>query len=73
MCGAESPGNEETLFAMWCVAPGPTETITRDRVRRGRSTLLHNGIESTRGRYGAYLLRDRVQGHELHGRAAVPA
>jgi ATP-dependent helicase Lhr and Lhr-like helicase len=29
--------------------------------------LLHNGIESTRGRYGAYLLRDRVQNH-LHAR-----
>ena len=30
-------------------------------------SLLHNGIESTRGRYGAYLLRDRVQG-QLHAR-----
>src|SRR5580658_1152379 len=29
--------------------------------------LLHNGIESSRGRYGSYLLRDRVQGH-LHAR-----
>jgi ATP-dependent Lhr-like helicase len=29
--------------------------------------LLHNGIESTRGRYGAYLLRDQVHGH-LHAR-----
>jgi ATP-dependent Lhr-like helicase len=29
--------------------------------------LLHNGIENSRGRYGAYLLRDRVQGH-LHAR-----
>jgi ATP-dependent Lhr-like helicase len=29
--------------------------------------LLHNGIESSRGRYGAYLLRDRVQG-QLHAR-----
>jgi ATP-dependent Lhr-like helicase len=29
--------------------------------------LLHNGIESSRGRYGAYILRDRVQGH-LHAR-----
>jgi ATP-dependent Lhr-like helicase len=29
--------------------------------------LLHNGIESSRGRYGAYLLRDRVQNH-LHAR-----
>jgi ATP-dependent helicase Lhr and Lhr-like helicase len=29
--------------------------------------LLHNGIENTRGRYGAYLMRDQVQGH-LHAR-----
>jgi ATP-dependent Lhr-like helicase len=29
--------------------------------------LLHNGIESSRGRYGAYILRDRVLGH-LHAR-----
>ena len=29
--------------------------------------LLHNGIESSRGRYGAYILRDRVQG-QLHTR-----
>ncbi len=29
--------------------------------------LLHNGIEVSRGRYGAYILRDRVQGH-LHAR-----
>ncbi len=29
--------------------------------------LLHNGIESSRGRYGAYILRDRVQGH-VHAR-----
>ena len=30
-------------------------------------TLLHEGIESSRGRYGAYLLRDRVNG-QLHAR-----
>ena len=29
--------------------------------------LLHNGIENSRGRYGAYILRDRVHGH-LHAR-----
>jgi ATP-dependent Lhr-like helicase len=29
--------------------------------------LLHNGIENSRGRYGAYILRDQVQGH-LHAR-----
>ncbi len=31
------------------------------------SRLLHEGIESSRGRYGAYLLRDRVNG-QLHAR-----
>ena len=31
------------------------------------SVLLSEGIEVTRGRYGAYLLRDRVHGH-LHAR-----
>jgi ATP-dependent Lhr-like helicase len=30
-------------------------------------SLLHTGIESSRGRYGAYIMRDRVQGH-LHAR-----
>ncbi|HWZ50546.1 MAG TPA: hypothetical protein VNW54_03700, partial [Granulicella sp.] len=30
-------------------------------------TLLHTGIESSRGRYGAYLLRDTIQ-HHLHPR-----
>jgi ATP-dependent Lhr-like helicase len=29
--------------------------------------LLHNGIESSRGRYGAYLLRDSIHG-QLHAR-----
>ncbi|MGA8940872.1 MAG: DEAD/DEAH box helicase, partial [Acidobacteriaceae bacterium] len=29
--------------------------------------LLHNGIENSRGRYGAYILRDQVHGH-LHAR-----
>jgi ATP-dependent Lhr-like helicase len=29
--------------------------------------LLHNGIENSRGRYGAYIMRDQVQGH-LHAR-----
>jgi len=29
--------------------------------------LLHNGIENSRGRYGAYILRDQVQRH-LHAR-----
>jgi ATP-dependent Lhr-like helicase len=29
--------------------------------------LLHNGIENSRGRYGAYLMRDQIQGH-LHAR-----
>ncbi len=64
MCGAES-WEEEALYDVVRRA-WPYRNLTPagfDEVL----ALLHNGIESTRGRYGAYLLRDRVQGH-LHGR-----
>ena len=44
----------------------PYRNLTRDAYDELVS-LLHNGIESSRGRYGAYLLRDRVQNH-LHAR-----
>ena len=64
MCGAES-WHEDDLFATvrqaWCY-----RDLTRAHFDELVS-LLHNGIESTRGRYGAYLLRDRVQG-QLHAR-----
>ncbi len=62
--GAE-PWNEDALFATVRRA-WPYRDLTRtvfDEV----VDLLHNGIESTRGRYGAYLLRDRVH-NELHPR-----
>ena len=64
MCGAES-WEEDALYDIMRRA-WPYRGLTRagfDEVL----ALLHNGIESTRGRYGAYILRDRVQGH-LHGR-----
>jgi ATP-dependent Lhr-like helicase len=64
MCGAES-WEEDTLFHVLRRA-WPYRDLTRAQFEEVLS-LLHNGIESSRGRYGAYLLRDRVQGH-LHGR-----
>jgi ATP-dependent Lhr-like helicase len=44
----------------------PYRNLTREHYDE-LLALLHNGIESSRGRYGAYLMRDRVQGH-LHAR-----
>jgi len=64
MCGAESWEQDalyEVLRRAW-----PYRNLTREHYEELLS-LLHNGIESSRGRYGAYLLRDRVQGH-LHAR-----
>ncbi len=63
-CGAES-WDEQTLFDVFRRA-WPYRDLTRESFDELLS-LLHNGIESSRGRYGAYLLRDRVQGH-LHAR-----
>ena len=63
-CGAE-PWHEETLYNVIRRAY-PYRNVTRahfDELLK----LLHEGIESSRGRYGAYLLRDGVQGH-LHPR-----
>jgi len=62
--GAESWG-EDDLFAVFRRAY-PYRNLTRAQYDEVLA-LLHNGIESSRGRYGAYLLRDRVQGH-LHAR-----
>jgi ATP-dependent Lhr-like helicase len=64
MCGAES-WDEASLFHVVRRA-WPYRNLTRASFEELVS-LLHNGIESTRGRYGAYLLRDRVQG-QLHAR-----
>ena len=63
-CGAES-WDEEALFDVLRRA-WPYRALTREGFEE-LLQLLHNGIESTRGRYGAYVLRDRVQG-QLHGR-----
>ena len=64
MCGAES-WEEDALYDVVRRA-WPYRALTRAAFEE-LVGLLHNGIESTRGRYGAYLLRDRVQG-QLHGR-----
>ncbi len=63
-CGAES-WEEECLFTVLRRA-WPYRNLTREHFHELLG-LLHNGIESTRGRYGAYLLRDLVQG-QIHGR-----
>ena len=63
-CGAE-PWDETALFAVLRRAY-PYKDMTWeqfDEILR----LLHEGIESGRGRYGAYLLRDGVQ-RQLHPR-----
>ncbi|HEX5283854.1 MAG TPA: DEAD/DEAH box helicase [Bryocella sp.] len=64
VCGAES-WSEDALYDVVRRA-WPYRNLTRaefDEV----VTLLHEGIENSRGRYGAYLLRDRVNG-QLHAR-----
>ena len=63
-CGAE-PWPEDALFDVFRRA-WPYRDITREHFDE-LLHLLHEGIESSRGRYGAYLLRDGVQ-RELHPR-----
>jgi ATP-dependent Lhr-like helicase len=63
-CGAES-WDEAALYDIVRRAY-PYRNLTQAHYEEVLA-LLHNGIESSRGRYGAYLLRDRVQGH-LHAR-----
>jgi len=63
-CGAE-PWDEDTLYAMLTRA-WPYRSLSRTRFDE-IVTLLSNGIESSRGRYGAYLLRDGIHG-QLHPR-----
>jgi ATP-dependent helicase Lhr and Lhr-like helicase len=63
-CGAE-PWEEEALYNILRRAY-PYRDLTREAYD-ALLTLLSEGIESTRGRYGAYLLRDGVQRH-LHPR-----
>ena len=63
-CGAE-PWQEDALFNVLRRAY-PYRDLTREHFEE-LLHLLHEGIESSRGRYGAYLLRDGVQG-VLHPR-----
>ncbi len=58
-CAAE-PWEEEALFEVMRRAH-PYRGLTRDEFEE-LLCLLSEGIEASRGRYGAYLLRDRVQG-----------
>jgi ATP-dependent Lhr-like helicase len=66
-CGAE-PWEEDALFAMLTRAL-PYRSLTRARFDE-IIALLANGIESSRGRYGAYLLRDGIHG-QLHPRRSA--
>ncbi len=63
-CGAE-PWEEDALYNTLRRAY-PYRNLTRKQFD-DLLILLAEGIESTRGRYGAYLLRDGVQ-HHLHPR-----
>jgi len=63
-CGAE-PWEEDALYHLVRRAY-PYRDLTRSEFEE-LIKLLHEGIESTRGRYGAYLLRDGIAGH-LHPR-----
>ena len=63
-CAAE-PWEEEALYRVMTRAY-PYRDLTRAEFDE-LLCLLSEGIEVTRGRYGAYLLRDRVHGH-LHAR-----
>ncbi|HSY35551.1 MAG TPA: DEAD/DEAH box helicase [Acidobacteriaceae bacterium] len=62
--GAES-WREDDLYQVLRRAY-PYRNLTREQYEEVLA-LLHNGIENSRGRYGAYILRDQVQGH-LHAR-----
>lgn len=59
MCGAE-PWEEDAMYRAITRAY-PYRLLTRDEFDE-LITLLHTGIENSRGRYGAYLLRDGVAG-----------
>jgi len=63
-CGAE-PWEEDTLFNTLRRAH-PYRDLTREHFDE-LLELLSNGVESSRGRYGSYLLRDRIH-HQLHPR-----
>ncbi len=64
MCGAES-WDEESLYVV-LRRSHPYRAMTRPAFEEVLC-LLHDGLQSTRGRYGAYVMRDRVGG-VVHGR-----
>ncbi|HEY5055132.1 MAG TPA: DEAD/DEAH box helicase, partial [Acidobacteriaceae bacterium] len=64
-CVGAEPWQEDDLFAMLTRAH-PYRNLPRELFDRV-VTLLSEGIESSRGRYGAYLLRDGLHGR-LHPR-----
>jgi ATP-dependent Lhr-like helicase len=64
-CVGAEPWEEDALFTMLRRAY-PYRNLTRELFDKV-VTLLSEGIESSRGRYGAYLLRDGVHG-QLHPR-----
>ncbi len=59
-CCAAGPWQEDDLFAVLRRAQ-PYRDLTREEFEE-LLCLLADGIEASRGRYGAYLLRDRVHG-----------
>ncbi|MEG9438085.1 DEAD/DEAH box helicase [Edaphobacter sp. HDX4] len=63
-CGAE-PWQEDALYAL-VIRAWPYRDLTRERFDEIIG-LLASGIESSRGRYGAYLSRDGIH-EELHPR-----
>jgi ATP-dependent Lhr-like helicase len=69
-CGAE-PWEEDTLYNTLRRAY-PYRDLTREAFNE-LITLLTEGIESSRGRYGAYLLRDGVHGilHPRRGARSI--
>ena len=63
-CAAEA-WNEDALYRV-CRRAYPYRDLTRAEFDE-LIQLLHRGIESSRGRYGAFVMRDAVHG-ELHAR-----
>ncbi|HEV2646073.1 MAG TPA: DEAD/DEAH box helicase [Acidobacteriaceae bacterium] len=64
-CVGAEPWDEDALFTVLRRAY-PYRTLTRELFDR-ILTLLSEGIESSRGRYGAYILRDGIH-RQLHPR-----
>lgn len=64
-CCAAEPWKEDALYTVLCRAY-PFRNLTRTEFDE-LIQILHRGIESSRGRYGAFLMRDAVHG-ELHAR-----